>query len=164
MSNLLGCVEIIVSGTVLVMLSPFCWYHIKITSIGQTTNEYQNRVFSSCINPFDRGLIHNCMTTCYSSLPVSEVGDLHRICTAQDYLNANCDRIQLQELLTTAAYHPPSYNSIRDGLTLSEKVFTSPVKALTTSTRSFSPSACEMNPSNDSTNSSHSVDVEDQIE
>lgn len=92
--------------------------------LGQTTNEYQNQVFQSHPNPFDKGLAGNCDEICCTPVPASQIGDLGKYCSAQDYLNVNVDRVQLEELLARSAYHAPSfYNAVED-MSVSQKVRT----------------------------------------
>lgn len=60
------------------------------------------------------------MDLCCTSLPPSQLEDLHSLCDAQDYLNLNVDRIQLAELVH--GYKLPSYEAMEE-LSPSRKLF-----------------------------------------
>jgi hypothetical protein len=76
----------------LLILLPFCRYHLYIVAIGQTTFERIRKKYVSAPNPHDHGFCKNYINLCFSETAPSLVRDLHENLSLEAYLAENVDR------------------------------------------------------------------------
>ncbi|KAJ1432913.1 DHHC palmitoyltransferase-domain-containing protein [Ochromonadaceae sp. CCMP2298] len=82
----------------LIILLPFCQYHVHIVAIGQTTFEKMRKKYTAQRNPHDRGLFRNYSKLCFAPTPASLVGRQWEAVSRDQYLAENVDRQRFEAL------------------------------------------------------------------
>ncbi len=87
-NNAIDTFVILLSFFCMWSLCSLCLYHYFLSFIGQTTSEHLRSVYNSSNsnNPYNLGLVGNCIRICCSSVPPSKLPDMSEVCHESEYI------------------------------------------------------------------------------